>query len=185
MHTTEKPTSLPDAQQWAEAVVDTWRKRRTHTVPPLVLVVDDDEATREVLCEKLVHDGFHVATVCNGKEALQFLERGLDDHDETFCPDLVISDVRMPAMSGLELVEKLGEAAPLLPTILITGFGDAHLREQALRVGCDQVLFKPFDYTDLREHVRRLLLASALVPEFNKESNQPWTQGDSDWSPYE
>ena len=184
--TTQNPTSLRDAQRWAESVVDAWNRQRETTVPPLVLLAEDDEAARDVLSEKLVADGFHVAAVSDGEEALQFLRRGLDENTEAYKPDLVISDIRMPRVSGLELMEEIRELAPLLPTILLTGFGDAHIRRHALKAGCDQVLFKPFDYEFLREHARRLLLTDTLVPEFGVDDDETATPEKkmTDWSPY-
>ena len=92
------------------------------TVGPQILVVEDDDANREFLRALLEREGFLVATACDGREALIWL----DDHPS---PDLVVLDLEMPRMSGWEFLEAANRAARLAGTriMMLTGRAE-HLR---------------------------------------------------------
>lgn len=181
--------SISKAQRWADLVAEEWSREREAMVPPLILLVEDDLDAREVLSERLVHDGYHVAAVADGLEALHFLESGLELGLEAYRPDLMISDVRMPGISGIELVARVKDLIPDLPTILMTGFGSRRLKESALEAGCDEVLFKPLSYDVLETQARRLLLSSALTPEAvsrgkTRAEDEAMELPQPPWSPY-
>lgn len=158
----QPPTTYRNADRWADSVVQAYNRKRNAHLPPLVLLVEDDDAYRDVLGEKMVNDGFHVASTENGAHALHFLRTSIKEQTDAYLPDLIVSDIRMPNLNGFELLDTVREISPLLPTILLTGFGTRELEERALRLGCDQFLRKPLTYSDLADHMRRLLLASAL-----------------------
>src|SRR5215470_4825455 len=80
-----------------------------------VVVVDDEPAMRDMLATRLAMRGFHVVTCASGEEAIEVVQR--DD------PEVVISDVNMKHMNGVELCKRLLEHRPHLPVILITAFG--------------------------------------------------------------
>ena len=103
--------------------------------PARVLLVDDDPGTRTVLCRILEHHGLQVDQAGDGAEALVLLGRG--------CPcDLVLSDIVMPRMDGIELHRRLARTAPNLPVILMTA--DDHQSVQAAGLPVDTViLYKP------------------------------------------
>ena len=86
-------------------------------LPIRLLVVDDDPAIREVASAMLVEEGYEILTAEDGLQALELLQR--------FNPDLVITDLQMPRMSGFELVKIMHERFPQLPVIVISGeFGE-------------------------------------------------------------
>ncbi len=158
------PTSYRNADRWADSVVRAWHREQQARLPPLILLVEDDDAYRDVLSEKMLRDGFHVASTENGAHALHFLQTSLKEKTDAYLPDLIVSDIRMPGLDGFELLDAVREIGPLIPTILLTGFGTRRHQEKALRLGCDQFLNKPLSYETLSEHMRRLLLARALEP---------------------
>jgi FixJ family two-component response regulator len=115
----------------------------------LVAIVDDDDSVRSTLQELLRSAGFP----SRGFESAEaFLGSG--DQQETAC---LITDIRMPGMSGLELQARLNAERCKIPTIFITAHGDEEMRFQALRAGAVEFLPKPFDDEALIESVRAAL----------------------------
>jgi FixJ family two-component response regulator len=120
----------------------------------LVAIVDDDDSIRSALQGLLKAVGLPALAFASGEE---FLESG--QQHETAC---LITDIRMPGMSGLELQAKLNAEHCRIPTIFITAHGDANLRMQALRAGAVEFLAKPFDDEALLESVRGVLQVRAV-----------------------
>jgi FixJ family two-component response regulator len=115
----------------------------------LVAIVDDDDSVRGTLQELLRSAGFP----SRGFESAEaFLGSG--HQHETAC---LITDIRMPGMSGLELQARLNAEHCRIPTIFITAHGDEEMRLQALRAGAVEFLPKPFDDEVLVESVREAL----------------------------
>jgi two-component system, LuxR family, response regulator FixJ len=112
----------------------------------LVHVIDDDEAVRESLAFLLGSADIAVRTY---ESAMAFLDR-LED----VASGCVITDVRMPQMSGLELLQRIQQLQPSLPVIVITGHGDVPLAVEAMKVGAVDFLEKPFDDEALLGAVR-------------------------------
>jgi FixJ family two-component response regulator len=112
----------------------------------MVAVVEDDAAFRAALQRLLKSAGFSVRSFASAED---FLSSGLQH--ETGC---LITDLRMPGMSGLDLQAKLNADHCPLPTIFITAHGDETLRLQAMRGGAVKFLAKPFDGAILLESVR-------------------------------
>jgi len=104
---------------------------------PVVFVVDDDEAARDSLCWLVRSVGLEVETASS---ALEFLE--IFDAKQPGC---LVLDIRMPGMSGLELLSKLGEMGVSLPVIIITGHGDVPMAVRALKAGATDFIEKPFN----------------------------------------
>lgn len=113
-----------------------------------VLVVDDDSDTRQAMSELLGDYGFRVETTSDGEEALRAL--GEDP------PDLIISDIRMPRLGGIELARRLREKAltQSIPMILISGFDDPSARIEGLEIGADDFISKPVDPAELVARIR-------------------------------
>jgi two-component system, response regulator, stage 0 sporulation protein F len=114
---------------------------------------------RRMLAAALRRDGHLVIEASDGDEALDWLAPGVLDGDVERVPDLVVSDVRLPCFSGLEILEGLQVAARRIPVILITGFPDRETCRQAAALGAARVLAKPFDLGELRAAVRDVLRA--------------------------
>jgi FixJ family two-component response regulator len=115
----------------------------------LVAIVDDDDSVRGTLQELLRSAGFSSRAF---ESAEAFLGSG--DQRETAC---LITDIRMPGMSGLELQARLNAEHCKIPTIFITAHGDEEMRFKALREGAVEFLPKPFDDDILIESVRAAL----------------------------
>ncbi|MFQ5960090.1 MAG: response regulator [Candidatus Methylomirabilales bacterium] len=114
-----------------------------------ILLVENDEDTREGLRRLLRRQGYTVDGVGNGMEALQYVER----HP---CA-LVITDMLMPGMDGLALLERLRELRPGLPVLLITAFGDWGSYARAIELGAASYLTKPFRSWELLREVQSVL----------------------------
>ena len=121
-----------------------------------VLVAEDDPDMRKLVVEALEKDGHDVKEAADGGELLAHITRE-DGREASFASvDVVVSDIRMPGYSGLEMFERLFDARWRIPVILMTAFGDRDTRRRAERVGA--VLFdKPLVLEELRVAVKRLV----------------------------
>jgi len=119
-----------------------------------ILVVEDYRETRELIAEVLQNNPeYKVITTENGEQALKTLEMTKID--------VVISDIKMPKLGGLELLAKIQQKYPDLPVILITAFGDDY-GARALEMGAEDCVFKPFNTSELLLRVARVLKYSKL-----------------------
>lgn len=123
----------------------------------VVLLVEDDEEMRRLLASTLRRDGYLVAEAANGDDALDWLGPWALEGSLESAPDLIVSDIRLPYFSGLEILEGVQIAADAVPVVLITAFPDAETVARALRLGAECVLAKPFDLAEFRSAVRRAL----------------------------
>jgi DNA-binding NtrC family response regulator len=114
-----------------------------------ILVVDDDIRYRELYARVLRHAGFTVQEGASAAEALQFLEG--------VTPDMIISDVRMPGESGLDLLRRVRARKPELPFLLVTAYADVREAVDALKLGAVDYLAKPVDLDELLAAVRDTL----------------------------
>jgi DNA-binding NtrC family response regulator len=114
-----------------------------------VLVVDDEPVVRDAVRRVLEDAGLRVAVERSGEDALA--SEALDG-----CR-LVICDVMLPGMSGIELVAAIRVRDPHLPVITMTGYATADVEAQSRRVGATTFLAKPFDQDELLDLVRRVL----------------------------
>ena len=115
----------------------------------MVAVVEDDQSYRVAVQRLLKSAGFSVRSFASAED---FLRSGRQH--ETGC---LISDIRMPGLSGLDLQAKLNADHCLIPTISITAHGDEDMRLQAMRGGAVKFMVKPFDCAILLESVRAAL----------------------------
>ncbi|MCX7039963.1 MAG: sigma-54 dependent transcriptional regulator, partial [Spirochaetes bacterium] len=114
-----------------------------------ILVADDEKNIREGLREALMLDGYEVLLAADGREALGALERGE--------VDLVISDLKMPRMSGEELLRKVSAGFPTVPVIILTGHGTIESAVQAMHDGAYDFLTKPVNLDRLSMLAKRAL----------------------------
>ena len=122
---------------------------------PCVLVAEDDTRMRELLADTLRRDGHEVIEARDGAELLDYIgELHLSPRGDPPI-DLIITDVRMPTLSGIDVLAELRWADWAIPVIVITAFGDADLHAEAKRLGAAAVFDKPFDLDDIRTAVFR------------------------------
>ena len=113
---------------------------------PQVLVIDDEMGPRESL-RMLLKPKYQVYTANNVEAGLQILREKK--------PDAVISDIRMPGISGIEGLRKIREIDPHVAVIMLTGFGALETAKEALRLGANDYISKPFDAREMSEVIRR------------------------------
>ncbi len=115
-----------------------------------ILVVDDEEPIREIVCSMLMMAGYSCASAPSGLAAMQVLEMG-----ETFA--LLLSDLVMPELDGIGLLERAKERCPDMPVILVTAVHDISVALAAIRNGAYDYLLKPFEREQLLAVIRRAL----------------------------
>jgi putative nucleotidyltransferase with HDIG domain len=123
-----------------------------------ILIVDDEEAIREVVSTLLEAQGYTCATVSNGRMAKDYLIKNPE-------VDLVLSDMVMPEMDGMTLVEWIRKAEPDVPVIMVTAMHDLSTALEAIRRGAYDYILKPFEKDQLYLGVRRGLEHRRLVVE--------------------
>ncbi len=114
-----------------------------------LLVVDDQAGVRRMLLEAFSDDGFEVELAVSGTEALQKIRNG--------GIDLVLLDMKMPGMSGLDTLREIRKLNPDLPVIMMTAYGELELVAEARNLGIRHYVSKPFDLQEVRYLARALL----------------------------
>jgi DNA-binding NtrC family response regulator len=144
-----------------------------------ILIVDDERSIGEFLTLLLTKDGYRAQATTSGKQALRDME------DESF--SLLITDLRMPEMSGLDLVREARSRYPDLGVIVMTAFASLESAVEALRLGAADYITKPFQVAEIRSVVEKVLDSLALRKENRKlkaklqeEGGAPRIIGDSD-----
>ena len=122
-----------------------------------VFVADDNGDMRALLEQALARDGYEVVGFCDGTALVDYLGDALRPHSETAVPDIIVSDIRMPGFSGMDILAALRRADVTVPVILITGFGNEEMDAEARRLGAVGFIKKPFDVDDLRTALRYYL----------------------------
>ena len=118
--------------------------------PVRVLLAEDDPEMRELLATALRQDGLEVVEARDGSALLDRLAEALAADGDLDGYDLIVSDIRMPGYSALDILAGVRRALRHTPVILITAFGDRVTHERAMRLGASAVFDKPFDIDDLR-----------------------------------
>jgi len=137
-----------------------------------VLVVDDEASARTALAELLREEGFAVRSAADGYKALGQLEE--------WTPDLVITDVKMPGLDGISLMQKVREQLPGVGVVVMTAFGSVENAVAAMQQGADDYLTKPVHFPELLVVVHRVLDHYALRRENQKLRSE--LEGPSDES---
>ncbi len=128
--------------------------------PATILIVDDDPFIRSSLCEILSYRGYHCTEAADGKEALQTIEQ----HP----PDLVLLDLRLPRVEGLEVLKRSIQIKPDLPVVMISGQGTIPLAVEATRQGAYDFLEKPLEAERVLLTIEHALEAYALRVQRNR-----------------
>ena len=125
-----------------------------------ILVADDEQEIRELLENFLTHQGYEVVLASDGNQALQLAS------EEN--PQVIILDVKMPGLDGLEVCKRLKEQEQtrLIPVIVITGFEDNKI--EALNLGADDFVNKPFDMAEISARVKSALRIRHLTNELER-----------------
>lgn len=131
--------------------------------PARILLAEDEAAFRRLAAAALRRAGYEVLEVADGAAALDLIGDTLST-SSLDVPDVVVSDIKMPVLTGLQLAASLHNIKPKIPTILITAFGDPATHALAARLGAIATLDKPFDLDVLRELIDRIVCAPARQP---------------------
>jgi len=122
-----------------------------------VLIIDDEDSIREYLSMMLEREGYDVSASENGKKALKL------NNQESF--DVVITDIQLPGMSGLDILSAFRESDPAMPVIIITGHASQESAIEALNIGAFYYLLKPVSNEELKQVVRNALEMRRLKEE--------------------
>jgi len=119
-----------------------------------ILVVDDEESIREFFEIMLKREGYHVLTASNGLQALDVLKKTQ--------VDLIISDIQMPELSGMELLTKVKEMDPEMVVLMITAFGSTETAVEAMKLGAYDYIQKPFKIDEVKIIISQALEKRSL-----------------------
>jgi DNA-binding NtrC family response regulator len=138
-----------------------------------ILAIDDEPNIRRLIQNEFQLEGFEVSTAKDGEEGLSLFEQQIFD--------IVLLDIKLPRMSGIEVLKKLKQKAPLTEVFMITGYGDIETAVESLKLGAREYITKPFKLDEL------LTLVKELVPEGKKKieagsSATPANSGDNEAS---
>ncbi|HHT63271.1 MAG: response regulator [Bacillota bacterium] len=122
-----------------------------------ILVVDDQLGVRKLLCEALKDEFKEVRSAANGIEAISIVENSF--------PDLVVMDMKMPRMNGLELLKHLRSIGYYNPVIMMTAYGELEIVSEAAKMGVKNYITKPFDLQDLRKQIKDTLKITGAAEE--------------------
>jgi DNA-binding NtrC family response regulator len=127
------------------------------SMPPKILIIDDDSSLRRVLEYNLQQEGYDVTTAADGESGLQlFAEQA---------PAIVITDLKMPGMGGFQLLSAVKERSPSTVVIVLTAFGAIDTAVEAMKLGAFDYLTKPFNREELKLTVRKALELRGLSEE--------------------
>jgi len=118
-----------------------------------ILVVDDEEDVRETFRLQLEAENYNVIEAGDGEEAINILKSG---DNLTNC-GLILCDIRMPKVNGIEYIDYLKKEAPGIPVVVITGYPDTEMAVALLNKGVDGYLVKPVDSERLMKMVKKLI----------------------------
>lgn len=116
---------------------------------PKLLIIDDEDGIVREIKDFFQEEGYQVVTADTGMDGKRLIWREL--------PDLVVLDLKLPDMSGIDVLKLLRKNFPVCKVIVNTGYVDQSLMDQATELGCDAFLSKPFNLIRLKEEVERVL----------------------------
>lgn len=131
--------------------------------PTRILVVDDELMMLDLLERFLGDQGYEVISARDGKQALDIFRANS-------C-DLIITDMRMPRMDGLQLLKAVKDADSRLPVVFISGFGEAETVVEALKAGAENFLAKPLDLEHLKKVIEQIVSLAGIKPKSSPPSS--------------
>jgi DNA-binding NtrC family response regulator len=135
-------------------------------IPKRMLVVDDERSMRDLLAEYLNEYGYEVACAENGQDALKMY------NEKHF--DIILSDLNMAPMNGLELLNKVKEIDPDAIFIMITGYPSISSSIEAIKKGARDYITKPFNIDEIRAKVERALLEKSTLGRLRNAHGIVW-----------
>ncbi|MCF8068201.1 MAG: sigma-54 dependent transcriptional regulator [Desulfobacterales bacterium] len=120
-----------------------------------ILIIDDDDALRKSFEKILLEDGFLVTGAASGESGIEIIRNEI--------PDLVILDLRLPGMNGMDTFKKIYEIEPKLPVIIMTAYGTTETAIEAIKIGAFDYILKPFDVPDMLDTISKALAAGRLM----------------------
>ena len=114
-----------------------------------ILVVDDEPDFSRLFASVLTEMGYEVSTATGGRQGLVKIRENP--------PDIVFLDVKMPEMNGLECLRRIRKTKRKFVIVVMTGYGDIESAREAMRLGADEYISKPFDLDDLKQLVNELV----------------------------
>lgn len=118
------------------------------------MIIEDDEEMRSLMKDFFEEEGFETDSASNGVDGLRILSK---DHF-----DLVITDIRMPGLTGLDILPRIRRLKPETPIIVITAYGSNDVRRRSLERGATTYLEKPIHLSKLRTVIREMVLRKSL-----------------------
>lgn len=115
---------------------------------PVILICDDEEGIRESF-KLILEDQYQLKFVTNGLEALEMLK--------TLSPNLMLLDIKMPKMHGMEILKQVKKLKPSLPVIIVTGYQSVEMAQEALKLGARDYIPKPFETKEILRVVSAIL----------------------------
>jgi DNA-binding response OmpR family regulator len=122
--------------------------------PKHILIAEDDLAMQTSLSFILEDEGYQLTTVSDGKTAFEKIQTSFQSDQRI---DLLITDIQMPKLNGLQLIKSISRAGIDLPVIVITGYGDKQTLIELIRLGCDDFLAKPFEPDEVCKKIQEVL----------------------------
>lgn len=114
-----------------------------------ILVVDDEDELRNLLCRMLAAEGYHISSATNGEEAIDKIQR------QSF--DLALLDIQMPLMNGIQVLKFIKEKSPSTRAIMLTGYAELKFAMEAREHGARDFISKPFKIDDILTTISRVL----------------------------
>ena len=115
---------------------------------PTILICDDEEGIRESF-KLILEEGYDLKFATNGLEALEMLK--------TLSPHLMLLDIKMPKMHGMEILKQVKKLKPKLPVIIVTGYQSVEMSQEALKNGAADYIPKPFDSKQITKVVSHII----------------------------
>ena len=120
-----------------------------------ILIVDDEQNVRQLIGKVLEKEGYEISYACDGREGLDIF------HKKNI--DLIISDIKMPEMSGIEFLHEVKKQEPDIDFILITAFATMETAIEAIKNGAQDYVTKPFDIKEIVDAVKKYLYLPSMT----------------------
>ena len=145
-----KPVHLAELAETVDNVIS----GKSDALPPppspdRILIVDDDESNLRLMTMRLASEGFEVESASNGREALE--------KSASFDPHIILLDIQMPVMSGIDVLNELKKKEIKAPVVMMTAYGSEAIAVEAFAKGAADYLIKPFDSGSAARRIRRII----------------------------